>query len=43
LFEATVAESEGPKFTTVIVTRGMQPQSYQVVAPQQAQDNLPAN
>ena len=44
LFEATVAEPEGPKFTTVIVTRGMQPQSYQVVAPQQPQDNnLPAN
>jgi hypothetical protein len=29
------AEPEGPKFKTVIVTRGMQPQqSYQVVQPE---------
>lgn len=31
---ALTAEPEGPKFTTVIVTRGLQPQVYQVVAPE---------
>ena len=34
MFGAMTAEPEGPKFTTVIVTRGMQPQSYQVVSPE---------
>ncbi len=34
LMEAMTAEPEGPKFKTVIVTRGMQPQSYQVVTPE---------
>ncbi|MBX3577848.1 MAG: Flp pilus assembly protein CpaB [Rhizobiaceae bacterium] len=34
LFEAFTAEPEGPKFKTVIVTRGVVAQSYQVVAPQ---------
>jgi pilus assembly protein CpaB len=33
LFEAAAEEPEGPKFTTVIVTRGTEPQSYQVVSP----------
>ena len=33
LFEAAVKEPEGPKFKTVIVTRGLEQQSYQVVAP----------
>ena len=36
LIEAVVAEPEGPKFKTVIVTRGLQAQSYQVVAPERA-------
>ena len=31
------AEPEGPKFKTVIVTRGLQPQSYQVVMPEKPQ------
>jgi pilus assembly protein CpaB len=36
LVESLAAESEGPKFKTVIVTRGMEPQqTYQVVAPQE--------
>ena len=30
---AAVKEPEGPKFKTVIVTRGLEQQSYQVVAP----------
>lgn len=34
LFEAFTAEPERPKFKTVIVTRGVVAQSYQVVAPQ---------
>ena len=34
LFETMAAEPEGPKFKTMIVTRGLQPQSYQVVAPE---------
>ncbi|MEW9836006.1 Flp pilus assembly protein CpaB [Mesorhizobium marinum] len=34
LIESMTAEPEGPKFKTVIVTRGMQPQAYQVVQPQ---------
>jgi len=34
LFEAATAEPEGPKFKTVIVTRGMKAESYQVVTPQ---------
>jgi pilus assembly protein CpaB len=34
LIEAMSAEPEGPKFKTVIVTRGMQPQAYQVVQPE---------
>jgi pilus assembly protein CpaB len=33
LFETATEEPEGPKFTTVIVTRGTEPQSYQVVSP----------
>jgi pilus assembly protein CpaB len=33
LFEAVAEEPERPKFTTVIVTRGTEPQSYQVVSP----------
>ena len=33
MMEAMTAEPEGPKFKTVIVTRGLQPQSYQVVTP----------
>jgi pilus assembly protein CpaB len=33
LFDTVAAEPEGPKFKTIIVTRGLQPQSYQVVAP----------
>ena len=32
LFKAA-EEPEGPKFTTVVVTRGTEPQSYQVVSP----------
>lgn len=36
LFGSAASEPEGPKFKTVIVTRGMQAQqSYQVVAPQE--------
>ncbi len=35
VLEALTREPEGPKFKTVIVTRGMQPQSYQVGAPEQ--------
>jgi pilus assembly protein CpaB len=31
--DAAVKEPEGPKFKTVIVTRGLEQQSYQVVAP----------
>ncbi len=31
---AIAAEPEGPKFTTVIVTRGLQTESYQVVTPE---------
>lgn len=34
LFETVAEEPEGPKFTTVIVTRGTEPQSYQVVSPE---------
>ncbi|MBX3580969.1 MAG: Flp pilus assembly protein CpaB [Rhizobiaceae bacterium] len=34
IFDAATAEPEGPKFKTVIVTRGLQPQSYQVVKPE---------
>ena len=34
IVDALIAEPEGPKFTTVIVTRGLQPQVYQVVAPE---------
>lgn len=34
VFEAMSSEPEGPKFKTVIVTRGLQPQSYQVVMPE---------
>ncbi len=34
VIEAMTAEPEGPKFKTVIVTRGMQPQTYQVVTPE---------
>ncbi|MEQ1942698.1 Flp pilus assembly protein CpaB [Mesorhizobium sp. VNQ89] len=34
IFGAATAEPEGPKFKTVIVTRGLQPQSYQVVTPE---------
>ena len=37
LIEAMAAEPEGPKFKTVIVTRGLQPQSYQVVTPEKPQ------
>ena len=33
LVDAVVKEPEGPKFKTVIVTRGLETQSYQVVAP----------
>jgi pilus assembly protein CpaB len=33
LFEPAAEQPEGPKFTTVIVTRGTEPQSYQVVSP----------
>lgn len=33
-FEKLTAEPEGPKFKTVIVTRGLQPQPYQVVTPE---------
>jgi hypothetical protein len=33
-FEAITAEPEGPKFKTVIVTRGTVPQTYQVVSPE---------
>jgi pilus assembly protein CpaB len=34
IIEAMSSEPEGPKFKTVIVTRGLQPQSYQVVMPE---------
>ncbi len=34
VIEAMSDEPEGPKFKTVIVTRGLQPQPYQVVAPE---------
>jgi pilus assembly protein CpaB len=37
LVEAMAAEPEGPKFKTVIVTRGLNPQSYQVVMPEKPQ------
>jgi pilus assembly protein CpaB len=37
LFEKMTAEPEGPKFKTVIVTRGLQPQAYQVVLPEKPQ------
>jgi pilus assembly protein CpaB len=30
-----LSEPQGPKYRTVIVTRGMEPQSYQVVSPEQ--------
>jgi hypothetical protein len=30
------SEPEGPKFKTVIVTRGLKPESYQVVTPERA-------
>lgn len=33
LFGTMTAEPEGPKFKTVIVTRGLKPESYQVVKP----------
>jgi pilus assembly protein CpaB len=33
IVDAIVKEPEGPKFKTVIVTRGLETQSYQVVAP----------
>jgi pilus assembly protein CpaB len=35
VIEAMSDEPEGPKFKTVIVTRGLQPQSYQVVMPEE--------
>lgn len=35
LVEAVTAEPEGPKYKTVIVTRGTVPQSYQVVSPEE--------
>ena len=35
LMDRMTAEPEGPKFKTVIVTRGMQTQPYQVVAPEE--------
>ena len=34
-FLGSLNEPEGPKYRTVIVTRGMEPQSYQVVSPEQ--------
>jgi pilus assembly protein CpaB len=34
VIEAMSSEPEGPKFKTVIVTRGLQPQAYQVVKPE---------
>lgn len=34
LFDAATSEPEAPKFKTVIVTRGLEAQSYQVVTPQ---------
>ena len=34
IFDAMTAEPEGPKFKTVIVTRGLKPESYQVVTPE---------
>ena len=34
LFGTMTAEPEGPKFKTVIVTRGLKPESYQVVKPE---------
>ena len=37
MIEAMSSEPEGPKFKTVIVTRGLQPQSYQVVMPEKPQ------
>ena len=37
VIEAMSSEPEGPKFKTVIVTRGLQPQSYQVVLPEKPQ------
>jgi pilus assembly protein CpaB len=43
VFEAAVAEPEGPKFTTVVVTRGMQAQqTYQVVTPEKGQEGATA-
>lgn len=38
LVKAVADEPEGPKFKTVIVTRGLQPQKYQVVAPAERAD-----
>jgi pilus assembly protein CpaB len=37
VIEAMSSEPEGPKFKTVIVTRGLQPQAYQVVLPEKPQ------
>jgi pilus assembly protein CpaB len=34
VIDAMSSEPEGPKFKTVIVTRGLQPQAYQVVKPE---------
>ncbi len=43
VFETATAEPEGPKFTTVVVTRGMQAQqSYQVVTPDKGQEGATA-
>ncbi|MEP9388462.1 Flp pilus assembly protein CpaB [Mesorhizobium sp. KR9-304] len=39
IIKAMSAEQEGPKFKTVIVTRGLQPQSYQVVMPEASKAN----
>ena len=41
LIGAVSAEPEGPKFKTVIVTRGLQPQSYQVVMPEKPGQAVP--
>ena len=42
IFDKVAAEPEGPKFTTVIVTRGLEAQSYQVVTPDKAQEDAVA-
>ena len=41
LIGAVSVEPEGPKFKTVIVTRGLQPQSYQVVMPEEPGQAVP--